>query len=77
MKPQRVGGEWEPLVGGEEQIKALKEIKAALTNAPGLGLLDVMKSFSCNSMNKMGQILDPDSGTGLLALSGGLLVKTT
>jgi hypothetical protein len=38
-------GEWELLVCGEEQAKAFKEIKTALTNAPDLGLLDVMKPF--------------------------------
>jgi hypothetical protein len=38
-------GEWEPLVWGEEQKKAFKEIKRALTNVPALGLPDVMKPF--------------------------------
>jgi hypothetical protein len=38
-------GEWEPLVWGAEQRKAFKEIKRALTNAPALGLLDVMRPF--------------------------------
>jgi hypothetical protein len=38
-------GEWEPMVWGEEQKKVFKEIKRALTNAPALGLPDVMKSF--------------------------------
>jgi hypothetical protein len=33
-------------VWGEEQEKIFKEIKRALTNAPALGLLDVMKAFS-------------------------------
>jgi hypothetical protein len=37
--------EWELLVWGEEQEKAFKEIKKALTNAPALDLLDVMKPF--------------------------------
>jgi hypothetical protein len=36
------GGEWEPMIWGEEQKKALKEIKRALTNAPALGLPDVI-----------------------------------
>jgi hypothetical protein len=44
MKLQRQG-EWEPMLWGEEQVKAFKEIKRALTNAPGLGLPDVMKPF--------------------------------
>jgi hypothetical protein len=39
------GGEWEPYVMGEEQDKAFREIKRALTNAPALGLPDVMKPF--------------------------------
>jgi hypothetical protein len=39
------GGERETLVCGREQEKAFKEIKKALTNAPALGLLDVMKPF--------------------------------
>jgi hypothetical protein len=38
-------GEWEPVVWGKEQEKAFKEIKMAVTNAPALGLLDVMKPF--------------------------------
>jgi hypothetical protein len=39
------GREWEPMVWGEEQEKSFKKIKRALTNAPTLGLLDVMKPF--------------------------------
>jgi hypothetical protein len=39
------GREQESLVRGREQEKAFKEIKKALTNAPVLGLLDVMKPF--------------------------------
>jgi hypothetical protein len=39
------GREQESLVWGEEQEKAFKEIKRALTDAPALGLLDVMKPF--------------------------------
>jgi hypothetical protein len=35
----------EPLVWGREQEKTFKEIKKALTNAPALGLPDVMKPF--------------------------------
>jgi hypothetical protein len=38
-------GEWEQLVWGEKQGKAFREIKRALTNAPSLGLLNVMKPF--------------------------------
>jgi hypothetical protein len=37
MKPQR-GEQWEPMVWEEEQEKAFKDIKRALTNAPSLGL---------------------------------------
>jgi hypothetical protein len=36
-------GEQEPTVWGEEQEKAFKEIKRALTNTPALGLPDMMK----------------------------------
>jgi hypothetical protein len=39
------GTKWEPLVWEEEQEKAFREIKRALTNGPVLGLLDVMKPF--------------------------------
>jgi hypothetical protein len=39
------GGECEPLVWGNEQEQASKEIKKALTSAPALGLQDVMKPF--------------------------------
>jgi hypothetical protein len=39
------GGEQEPMVWGEEQDKAFKEIKRALTNIPALCLPDVMKPF--------------------------------
>jgi hypothetical protein len=39
------GEEREPLVWKEEQEKAFREIKRALTNVPSLGLLDVMKPF--------------------------------
>jgi hypothetical protein len=38
-------GEQESLVGEEEPEKAFREIKRAPTNAPALGLLDVMKPF--------------------------------
>jgi hypothetical protein len=38
-------GEQEPLVWGREQEKTFKEIKKALTNAPALGLPDMMKPF--------------------------------
>jgi hypothetical protein len=44
MKPQEEG-EQEHLVWGREQEKASKEIKKALTNAPALGLPDVIKPF--------------------------------
>jgi hypothetical protein len=39
------GGKQEPLVWGREKEKAFKEIKRALTNAPALGLPDVIKPF--------------------------------
>jgi hypothetical protein len=38
-------GEWKPMVWGEEQEKACKEIKRALINTPALGLPDVIKPF--------------------------------
>jgi hypothetical protein len=38
-------GDQESMVWGEEQEKAFKEIKKALTNTPALGLPDVMKPF--------------------------------
>jgi hypothetical protein len=44
MKPQ-MGWEWEPLEWEEEQEKAFREIKRAFTNAPALGLLNVIKCF--------------------------------
>jgi hypothetical protein len=37
--------EREPLVWGKEQEKASKEIKKVLTNAPALGMQDVMKPY--------------------------------
>jgi hypothetical protein len=37
--------EWKPLVWEEEQEKAFREIKRALTNAPAVGMLEVMKPF--------------------------------
>jgi hypothetical protein len=44
MKPQRREN-GNPLLWGEEQEKAFKEIKKTLTNGPALGLPDVMKPF--------------------------------
>jgi hypothetical protein len=38
-------GDQEPMVWREEQERAFKEIKRALTNPPALGLPDVMKSL--------------------------------
>jgi hypothetical protein len=38
-------GEQEHLIWGEEQEKAFRGIKRVFTNAPALGLLDVMKPF--------------------------------
>jgi hypothetical protein len=38
-------GEREPMVWGQEQEKALKEIKRTLTNALALGLPEVIKPF--------------------------------
>jgi hypothetical protein len=39
------GKEQKPMAWGKEQKKVFKEIKRALTNAPALGLADVMKPF--------------------------------
>jgi hypothetical protein len=62
-------GEWKPLVWGRKQEKAFKEIKKALTNAPALGLLDVMKPFFLYVHEQRGaaigvltQLLAPDTG---------------
>jgi hypothetical protein len=72
------GTEWEHLVWEEEQEKAFREIKRALTNAPALGLPDVMKPFFLYVQEPKGTAVGvPDSATNLLAPSGGLLVKTT
>jgi hypothetical protein len=40
-------GERKPMIWGEEQEKAFKEIKRTLTNTPALGLPDEMKPSSC------------------------------
>jgi hypothetical protein len=42
------------MVWGEEQEKAFKEIKRAFTNAPALGLPDVMKPFFLNVHDRLG-----------------------
>jgi hypothetical protein len=42
------------MVWGEEQIKAFKEIKRALTNAPALCLPDVMKPFFLYVHDRLG-----------------------
>jgi hypothetical protein len=39
------GGDQEPTIWGEEQKKAFNEIERALTNAPALGLPNVIKPF--------------------------------
>jgi hypothetical protein len=38
-------GDQESMEWGEEEERAFKEIERGLTNAPALGLLDVMKPF--------------------------------
>jgi hypothetical protein len=53
MKPQK-RGEQEPLVWRREQENAFKEIKKAPTNAPALGLPDVMKAFFLNVHEQKG-----------------------
>jgi hypothetical protein len=42
------------MVWGEEQEKAFKEINRALTNAPALGLQDVMKPFFLYAHERLG-----------------------
>jgi hypothetical protein len=42
------------MVWGEEQEKAFKEIKRALTNAPALHLPDVMKPFFLYVHDRLG-----------------------
>jgi hypothetical protein len=42
------------MVWGEEQEKAFKKIKGTLTNAPALGLPDVMKPFFLYVHEKLG-----------------------
>jgi hypothetical protein len=42
------------MVWGEEQEKAFKEIKRALTNYPALGLPDVMKPFFLHVHDRLG-----------------------
>jgi hypothetical protein len=64
-------GEQEPMVWGEEQEKAFKEIKREIKNTPVLGLPDVMKPFflyvhrrwdSCRSLDPVARFLAPPSG---------------
>jgi hypothetical protein len=58
------------MVWGEEQKEAFKESKRVLTNAPALGLQDVMKPFflyvherlSCRSLDSAARFLAPPSG---------------
>jgi hypothetical protein len=44
------------MIWGEEQEKAFKEIKRALTNTPALGLPDVMKPFFLYVHKRLGQL---------------------
>jgi hypothetical protein len=50
-------GEREPVVWGEEQEKAFKEIKRALTNTLALGLPDVMKPFFLYVHERLGTVI--------------------
>jgi hypothetical protein len=47
-------GKWEPMAWGEEQEKAFKKIKRALTNTPALGLPNVMKPFFLYVYERLG-----------------------
>jgi hypothetical protein len=47
-------GEWEPLEWEEEQEKAIRKIKGALTNTPALGL--PRHTFSSMSMSEQGYL---------------------
>jgi hypothetical protein len=49
-------GDQESMVWGEEQEKAFKEIKKALTNTPALGLPDVMKPFFLYVHERLGVV---------------------
>jgi hypothetical protein len=49
-------GEQKPIVWGEEQEKAFKEIKRALPNIPALGLSDEMKPIFHMYMKDWGQL---------------------
>jgi hypothetical protein len=49
-------GEWEPIIWGEEQEEAFKEIRRALTNALALGFPDVLKALSYIYMRDWGQL---------------------
>jgi hypothetical protein len=53
MKPQ---SREESMVWGEEQEKAFKDIKRALTNAPALGLPDVIKPFVLFVYERLGTV---------------------
>jgi hypothetical protein len=50
-------GEQEPMVWGEEQEKAFKEIRRALTNALDLGLPAVMKLFFLYVHERLGTVV--------------------
>jgi hypothetical protein len=62
----------------EEEEKAFKEIKRVLTNAPALGLPDVIKPFFPICTWKTGdssRSLDPDAR--FLTLPSGVFIKAT
>jgi hypothetical protein len=50
------GREREPMIWGEEQEKAFKEIKRALTNTPALGLPDTIKPFFLYVHERLGVV---------------------
>jgi hypothetical protein len=55
MKPQR-GGEQEPTVWGEKQKNTFKNIKRARTNAPALGLPDMIIPFFLYVHERLGAV---------------------
>jgi hypothetical protein len=64
------------MVWGEEQEKAFKEIKGALTNTPALGLPDVMKPFFLYVHERLGTAIGVPAAR-FLAPPSGLFMKAT
>jgi hypothetical protein len=64
------------MVWGEEQEKAIKEIKRALTNTPALGLPDVMKLFFLYVPETGANFGNLEPAVRFLAPLGGLFSKS-